>query len=76
MLDSGLSLCGFFFLFSAEICRSCCNPGTFPQSLIYRHAGYLRQRYVGTVLHLLYGFTPEIFDLAQFGLMCLCPCIP
>lgn len=55
MLDSGLCLClcVCFFLSSAEICRSCCNPGTFPQSLIYRHAGYLRQRYVGTVLHLL-----------------------
>lgn len=28
----------------AEICRRGCNPGTFPQSGVYRHAGHLRQR--------------------------------
>ncbi len=37
---------------AAEVCWSCCNPGTLPQSLLYRHSGYLRQRYDGTLQHI------------------------
>lgn len=36
----------------AQVCRSCCNPGTLPQSLLHRHSGYLRQRYSGTLQHI------------------------
>lgn len=36
----------------AQVCRSCSNPGTLPQSLLHRHSGYLRQRYGGTLQHI------------------------
>lgn len=47
----------------AKSCRSCCNSGTLPSSLLCRHSGYLWQRYSDTLQHIL--LWPWLFVLEQ-----------
>lgn len=37
---------------SATICRSCCDPGTLPQSVLHRYSRYLWQRYQDIPQHI------------------------
>ncbi|KAM7388568.1 hypothetical protein PAMP_024735 [Pampus punctatissimus] len=43
----------------AKVCRGCCNPGALPQSLLYRHSGYLRQWVLDEVLQKLVQLIQE-----------------